>query len=43
MEKSFKTAKEYCEEGNKNKLENYLSFFPERTRKKMSTMCDQVT
>lgn len=42
MEKSFKTAKDYCEEKNKIKLENYLSFFPERTRKKLGVMCDQV-
>jgi hypothetical protein len=42
MEKSFKTAKEFCEQNKKEKLVNYLSFFPDRTRQKLSVMIDEV-
>lgn len=42
MEKSFKTAREYCEQGRKDKLINYFSFFPERTLQKLRVMVDEV-
>jgi hypothetical protein len=42
MEKLFTTAKDYCDQGKLEKLTNYLSFFPERTREKLKFMIDEV-